>query len=88
MAEQIKLYRDNDCAYNAIPFSEIIILMKGAPTVKTKSNYFTYAPNKEPQSHFDKMQILSEREHFDQTGSLDSIRLFALYDVILLISLC
>ena len=33
-------------------FLGIIILMKGAPTVK-KSNYFTYAPNKEPQSHFD-----------------------------------
>ena len=33
------------------------------------------------------MQILSEREHFDQTGSLESIRHFALYDVLLLISL-
>ena len=33
------------------------------------------------------MHILSEREHFEQSGSLESIRLFALNDVILLISI-
>ena len=35
--KQIKLYRDNDCAYNARLFSGIVIQMKGAPTVKNRT---------------------------------------------------
>ena len=61
-------------------FSGIIIQMKGAPTVKIE--LFDICTQQKPQSHLDKMQILSEREHFDQTGSLESIKHFALYDVI------